>query len=211
MKMTGQQNGLNGDSSFSQFTSCWTIGLFNSALKYLTAETFGFKVLTILLLGLWKCLDCNGHILVLSRWMPMGLLWRRNSCGRSKPLAMKMPTPSACVPIWINISRSTRYNILKGGWSYPSPAGYLILRQHQLLVVLHNPIFLHYFFSFHEQFGNVTCDAEEKDNGARFEIVVPESSGGRWALRHSGRGYFLGAATDKLVCSAKTPAESELW
>jgi len=61
------------------------------------------------------------------------------------------------------------------------------------------------------QFGNVTCDAEEKDNGARFEIVVPESSGGRWALRHSGRGYFLGAATDKLVCSAKTPAESEFW
>ncbi len=57
----------------------------------------------------------------------------------------------------------------------------------------------------------MTCDAEEKDNGARFEIVVPASSAGRWALRHPGRGYFLGAAADKLVCSAKTPTENELW
>lgn len=52
---------------------------------------------------------------------------------------------------------------------------------------------------------------EEKDNGARFEIVVPANSAGRWALRHPGRGYFLGAAADKLICSAKTPAENELW
>lgn len=61
------------------------------------------------------------------------------------------------------------------------------------------------------QFGNVTCDAEEKDNGARFEIIVPESAAGKWAFRHPERGYFLGASADKLVCSAKTPTENELW
>lgn len=71
------------------------------------------------------------------------------------------------------------------------------------------------YFSFlllvSTQFGNVTCDAEEKDNGARFEIIVPESAAGKWAFRHPERGYFLGASADKLVCSAKTPTENELW
>lgn len=57
----------------------------------------------------------------------------------------------------------------------------------------------------------MTCEVEEKDHGARFEIVVPESSAGKWAFRHTGRGYFLGASADKLVCSAKTPTENELW
>ena len=61
------------------------------------------------------------------------------------------------------------------------------------------------------QYGNVTCDSDEKDNGARLEIVVPEKNRGRWALRHPGRGYFLGAASDKLICTAKSPTENELW
>jgi len=61
------------------------------------------------------------------------------------------------------------------------------------------------------QYGNVTCDSDEKDQGARLEIVVPEKGAGRWALRHPGRGYFLGASSDKLTCSTKTPTENELW
>lgn len=62
-----------------------------------------------------------------------------------------------------------------------------------------------------DQYGNVTCDSDEKDQGARLEIVVPEKGAGRWALRHPGRGYFLGASSDKLTCSTKTPTENELW
>jgi fascin 1/2 len=54
-----------------------------------------------------------------------------------------------------------------------------------------------------DQFGNVTCDAEEKDDAAKFEISVADDSSGRWALRNDVRGYYLGAAADKLVCEAK--------
>lgn len=34
---------------------------------------------------------------------------------------------------------------------------------------------------------------------------------GKWALRNVSRGYFLGAAPDKLICTAKAPADSEYW
>ncbi|XP_054719506.1 protein singed-like [Uloborus diversus] len=60
-----------------------------------------------------------------------------------------------------------------------------------------------------DQFGNVTCDSEERDTGAKFKVVVHED--GRWALKNVARGYFLGASDDKLLCSAKAPGDSELW
>lgn len=37
-------NGCNGSSSSATQRGCWTIGLINSKLKYLSAETFGYKV-----------------------------------------------------------------------------------------------------------------------------------------------------------------------
>lgn len=62
-----------------------------------------------------------------------------------------------------------------------------------------------------DQFGNVTCDSEDKDSGAKFFVVVSEDSSGHWALKNAMRGYFLGASTDKLICSAKVPGGAELW
>lgn len=60
-----------------------------------------------------------------------------------------------------------------------------------------------------DQFGNVTCDSEEKDSGAKFRVVVNDD--GRWAFKNVARGYYLGASDDKLLCCAKAPTEGELW
>lgn len=62
-----------------------------------------------------------------------------------------------------------------------------------------------------DQFGNVTCDQEDKDETSKFEITVCEDFSGRWAFRSLTRGYFLGATGDSLTCNAKAPSEGELW
>ena len=55
------------------------------------------------------------------------------------------------------------------------------------------------------------CEQEERDVSCMFEVSVTDDEHGRWALRNVIRGYYLGAAGDKLVCNAKVPSESELW
>lgn len=62
-----------------------------------------------------------------------------------------------------------------------------------------------------DQFGNVTCDKEEKDDKSMFEITVSDDFSGRWAFRSITRGYFLGANGDSIQCVAKSPKDSELW
>jgi len=63
-----------------------------------------------------------------------------------------------------------------------------------------------------DQFGNVTCTNEEKDEASKFEISVCDDLSGRWAFKSVSRGYFLGASSpDTLTCSAKSPGDSELW
>ena len=168
--MTGQNGHTNGDSNgTSGGNSTWMIGLVNSALKYLTAETFGFKV------------NANGVALKKKQ------LWTMEPFGdQTDAICLKSHLDK-----YLSVDQVTR-----------AP----VTRHLNILLIL---FFFIFFFVF--QYGNVTCDSDEKDNGARLEIVVPEKNRGRWALRHPGRGYFLGAASDKLICTAKTPTENELW
>merc|ERR1719334_2504897 len=143
----GDTNGENGHSNgHSQSPvlekGSWTIGLINSKYKYLSAETFGFKI------------NANGK-------------------------AMKKKQ------VWILEPYGDGDSIC--------------LRSH-----------LHKFLAV-DQFGNVTCENEEKDDTAKFEISVCDDFSGRWAFRSVSRGYFLGASADSLVCSAKSPGDPELW
>jgi len=120
----------------------WTIGLINSSYKYLSAETFGFRV---------------------------------NSNGT----AMKKKQ------VWILEPYGDGDSIC--------------LRSH-----------LNKFLAV-DQFGNVTCDNDEKNENAKFEVSVCDDFSGRWAFRSQSRGYFLGASADSLVCTAKLPGDAELW
>ena len=86
-----------------------------------------------------------------------------------------------------------------------------------------------------DKFGNVTCDSEEKEgnDNPKFEASIMADKSGRIAFKSVSRGkclficdkrggtwwkhrdlwigYFLGASSDELVCSAKSPGEAELW
>lgn len=137
------QNGGGGDIiTQNQQKGCWTIGLINSKFRYLTAETFGFKI------------NANGSSL------------KKKQIWTLEPAA----------------GDSTIY-----------------LRSHldKYLAV--------------DSFGNVTCESEEHDPGSKFQISVADDGSGRWAFRNVVRGYFLGASSDKLTCTAKIPGDSEFW
>ncbi|XP_064478773.1 protein singed-like isoform X2 [Ornithodoros turicata] len=131
---------LNGHSG--EPTLSWNVGLLNGKNKYLTAETFGFKV------------NANGLTLKKKQ------LWTLEPYEEDDAICLK--------------SHLGRY-----------------------LAV--------------DQFGNVTCDAEERDVGCKFHITVSGDAKGQWALQNINRGYFLGASSDQLVCVAKAPGPAELW
>jgi len=92
----------------------WTIGLVNSKFKYLSAETFGFKV------------NANGTA------MKKKQVWILEPFGDGDSICIK--------------SHLNKY-----------------------LAV--------------DQFGNVTCENEEKDEMARFEVSVCDDFSGRWAFK----------------------------
>ncbi|CAL1265499.1 unnamed protein product, partial [Larinioides sclopetarius] len=137
----GMTNGHNGCNS-EPVGQHWTVGLLNSQCRYLTAESFGFKV------------NANGVGLKKKQ------LWTLEPYGDDDSVCLR--------------SHLDRY-----------------------LSVDH--------------FGNVTCESEEKLEGVKFFVAVANDGTGRWALRNAMRGYFLGAANDKLLCSAKVPGPAELW
>nr|CAD7432963.1 unnamed protein product [Timema monikensis] len=142
----GDLNGGSGGDiiSTNNLRGCWTIGLINSKFRYLTAETFGFKI------------NANGASL------------------KKKQVWTLEPASGG--------AESTIY-----------------LRSHldKYLAV--------------DSFGNVTCEGEEKEPGSKFQISVADDGTGRWALRNVVRGYYLGASSDKLTCTAKVPGDAEFW
>uniref|UniRef100_A0A0P4VVV5 Putative fascin-like domain protein n=2 Tax=Rhodnius TaxID=13248 RepID=A0A0P4VVV5_9HEMI len=141
-------NGINGHQNGCELNGTvgkgsWTIGLINVQFRYLTAETFGFKI------------NANGSSL------------------KKKQMWTLEPVPSETNTVYLK-SHLDKY-----------------------LAV--------------DSFGNVTCESDEKEPGSKFQIVVNEDASGRWALKNTARGYFLGASADKLTCTAKVPSNPEYW
>ncbi|XP_076041609.1 fascin domain-containing protein singed isoform X2 [Oratosquilla oratoria] len=135
-------NGCGGDlNGVTSGAGCWTIGLINAKAKYLTAETFGFKI------------NANG----------------------------------------VSLKKKQMWTM------EPAEKDLICFRSH-----------LDRYLSV-DQYGNVTCESEEREVSCMFEVSVTDDAQGRWALRNVTRGYFLGAAGDKLVCNAKVPTDAELW
>jgi len=139
--ISGSQNGTTPIASQPE-RGTWVIGLINSRYKYLSAETFGFKI------------NANG------KEMKRKQVWTLEPFGDGDSICLR--------------SHLDKY-----------------------LAV--------------DQFGNVTCENDVKDEASKFEISVCDDFSGRWAFRSISRGYFLGASPDSLICSAKSPADPELW
>jgi len=141
-------NGVNGYNGCSgelnggmNVSGCWSVGLINAKAKYLTAETFGFKI------------NANG----------------------------------------VSLKKKQMWTL------EPAEKDLISFKSH-----------LDKYLSV-DQYGNVTCESEERDQTCMFEVSVTDDEHGRWALRNVTRGYYLGAAGDKLICNAKVPTDAELW
>lgn len=136
-----QNNGMESGNGIGVDKTGWTVGLINGKFKYLTAETFGFKI------------NANGTSL------------------KKKQLWM-----------------------LEGS-------------EHQVFLRSHLDRYIAV-----DQFGNVTCEAEEPSGpGCAFQIQVASDGSGRWAFKNIQRGYFLGSSQDELKCTAKAPGDAEYW
>lgn len=120
----------------------WTIGLHNSRLKYLTAESFGFRT------------NANAGA------MKKKQVWTLEPYGDGD---------SVCLKSHLGVYMAV------------------------------------------DQYGNVTCENEEKDESTKFEISVCDDFSGRWAFKSIARGQFLGASSENLICRAKAPSDPELW
>ncbi|KAF2357589.1 Fascin domain, partial [Trinorchestia longiramus] len=138
--VVGEVNGCSS-SVCGAPPGCWMVGLYNATAKYLTAETFGYKI------------NANGVSL------------------KKKQLWMLEPAERDLICFKSHLNK------------------YLAV----------------------DQYGNVKCEADERDESCLFEVSVTDDEFGRWAIRNLSRGYYLGAAGDKLVCSAKLPTDAELW
>ncbi|GFR65618.1 fascin [Elysia marginata] len=62
-----------------------------------------------------------------------------------------------------------------------------------------------------DKYGNVTCEAEEKDESEKFSVEYDKAGSGRWAFKNVAHGNYLSGTEDNFKCFAKNVTESELW
>lgn len=206
-----------------------TVGLVNGKHRYLTAETFGFKI------------NSNGQMLKKrQQWTiepfpdnfgPDGSISSAASVSSQSacqpqlqaqaPLQLHCNQPTEpgdpCIltfnPVALNSSLSSMKSSSNGSSTSDGDA---CGEEHESVAIRSH---LNKYLAV-DSFGNVTCDSDEKTENARFTITVCSMSQGRskeeqifWAFKNVERGYYLGTTEDGMICcNAKTPkSRAELW
>lgn len=191
-----------------------TVGLVNGKHRYLTAETFGFKV------------NSNGQTLKKrQQWtiepfsepfvgQPENQISSTASIGSQgqnsdpyDPYISTLNSAGHCSSL-----NSVKSSSNGSATSDPDGCG----EDHENVAIKSH---LNKYLAV-DSFGNVTCDSDEKTDNARFTITICSMSQGRskeeqifWAFKNVERGYFLGASEDgNVCCNAKMPkSRAELW
>uniref|UniRef100_A0A2C9JG25 Fascin n=1 Tax=Biomphalaria glabrata TaxID=6526 RepID=A0A2C9JG25_BIOGL len=135
-------NTMNGSNGVTKSELQWKVGLINSAGKYLTAESFGFK---------------------------------------------------------INVS----------GTSLKKKQTFILEQDSQEEVVYIKSHTGRYLSA--DKYGNVSCEAEEKDQTEKFVVEYDKHGSGRWSFKNVAHGNYLSGNEDNFKCFAKTVTETELW
>lgn len=135
-------NCVNGSNGGCRSELQWRVGLINSSGKYLTAESFGFKI------------NVSG-----------------TSLKKKQTFVLEQDPQDEVLYIKSHTGR----------------------------------------YMSSDKYGNVTCEAEERDQTEKFTVEYDKNGSGRWAFKNVAHGNFLGGHEDNLKCFAKSVTESELW
>lgn len=203
-----------------------TVGLINGRHRYLTAETFGFKI------------NSNGQML--KRRQQWTIEPFPENVGPDGSISSAASVTSQCAQPQlqqqqqINLLQQANLDDSRVLAFSPCPLGTSLSsvksssdgsstsdqdacsEEHENVAIKSH---LNKYLAV-DSFGNVTCDSEEKTENARFTITICSMSQGRnnseqifWAFKNVERGYYLGTTEDGMICcNAKMPkSRAELW
>lgn len=199
-----------------------TVGLVNGKHRYLTAETFGFKI------------NSNGQ--QLKRRQQWTIEPFPENLGPDGSISSAASVSSQCQPVQHQVSSPQQVDLnnpciltfssapvgssltsVKSSSNGSSASDQDVCGEEHENVAIKSH--LNKYLAV-DSFGNVTCDSDEKTENARFTITICSMSQGRskdehifWAFKNVERGYYLGTTEDGMICcNAKMPkSRAELW
>lgn len=211
-----------------------TVGLVNGKHRYLTAETFGFKINSngqvLKKRQQWTIepfpenlgpdgsissaasvsSQCPGHIQQLQPATPPTIQLQQQA-------AQQIDTNDACILTFSSNAMGSSLTSIKSTSNGSSSSDQDSCgEEHENIAIKSH---LNKYLAV-DSFGNVTCDSDEKTENARFTITICSMSRSRskdehifWAFKNVERGYYLGTTEDGMVCcNAKVPkSRAELW
>lgn len=189
-----------------------TVGLINGKHKYLTAETFGFKI------------NSNGQVLKKRQQWTIEP-FHENSSRAAELLISPSVSSNGQIqdtfdPYIFTISSDPICQSLNSVRSSSNGSASSEMdtcsEEHENVAIKSH---LNKYLAV-DSFGNVTCDSDEKTENTRFTITICSMSQGKsideqifWAFKNVERGYYLGSTENgDVCCNAKMPkSRADLW